>query len=95
MYCIPGTLAYQANNITSQSKRAVANATALMGSGIGGIIAGVAFKSSESPVYLVGCPMLTPDTSLTSFSDWPIHMCGGYSNQRRNDSNHGHLFLEM
>ena len=47
------TLAWQANNIKSTSKRAVASATALIGSGIGGMISGGAFKTSESPVYEV------------------------------------------
>ncbi|KAF9888313.1 hypothetical protein FE257_008745 [Aspergillus nanangensis] len=53
-YCIPGVLAYQANNIVSHSKRGVASATCLIGGGLGGIIASVAFKSSESPQYTTG-----------------------------------------
>ncbi|KAL4940432.1 hypothetical protein BDV06DRAFT_230316 [Aspergillus oleicola] len=53
-YCIPGVLAYQANNITSHSKRAVASATCLIGGGLGGIIASVTFKSEESPYYTTG-----------------------------------------
>ncbi|EHY57969.1 putative transporter [Exophiala dermatitidis] len=53
-YCVPGVLTYQANNITRRSKRAVATATCMMGGGLGGIISGVAFKSSESPRYQTG-----------------------------------------
>ncbi|RDW58993.1 uncharacterized protein DSM5745_11199 [Aspergillus mulundensis] len=53
-FCIPGVLAFQANNITSHSKRAVASATCLIGGGLGGIIASVSFKSSESPYYTTG-----------------------------------------
>ncbi|ETN39115.1 uncharacterized protein HMPREF1541_05337 [Cyphellophora europaea CBS 101466] len=53
-YCVPGVLTYQANNITSHSKRAVASATCIIGGGVGGIAAGVAFKSSESPAYTTG-----------------------------------------
>ncbi|KAI9373442.1 major facilitator superfamily domain-containing protein [Aspergillus egyptiacus] len=53
-YCIPGVLAYQANNITTHSKRSVASATCLIGGGLGGIIASVAFKSDESPYYTTG-----------------------------------------
>lgn len=53
-YCIPGVLTFQANNITSHSKRAVASATCIIGGGIGGIAASVAFKSSESPGYQTG-----------------------------------------
>lgn len=61
-YCIPGVLAFQANNITRHSKRAVATATCMMGGGVGGIIAGVAFKSNESPGYRVSSsfPVLIP-----------------------------------
>ncbi|KAJ6011690.1 hypothetical protein N7522_002045 [Penicillium canescens] len=53
-FCIPGVLAFQANNITSHSKRGVASATCLIGGGLGGIIASVTFKSSESPHYTTG-----------------------------------------
>ncbi|KAL3447212.1 major facilitator superfamily domain-containing protein [Aspergillus insuetus] len=53
-FCIPGVLAYQANNIRSHSKRGVASATCLIGGGLGGIIASVSFKSSESPYYITG-----------------------------------------
>ncbi|TLD19212.1 hypothetical protein PspLS_10040 [Pyricularia sp. CBS 133598] len=51
-YTAPGILTFQANNITSHSKRAVASATCLIGGGVGGIIASVAFTSKESPRYL-------------------------------------------
>lgn len=54
-YCIPGVLSYQANNITSHSKRAVAAGTCMMGGGVGGIIASVAFNSKDSPGYKVSC----------------------------------------
>ncbi|PGH08742.1 hypothetical protein AJ80_07780 [Polytolypa hystricis UAMH7299] len=53
-YCVPGVLTFQANNITSHSKRAVASATCIIGGGVGGVLAGVAFKSSESPTYTTG-----------------------------------------
>ncbi|KAF7553561.1 hypothetical protein G7Z17_g3528 [Cylindrodendrum hubeiense] len=53
-FCVPGVLTFQANNITSHSKRAVASATCLIGGGIGGIIAGTAFKATESPHYTTG-----------------------------------------
>ncbi|KAH6889799.1 major facilitator superfamily domain-containing protein [Thelonectria olida] len=53
-FCVPGVLTFQANNITSHSKRAVASATCLIGSGIGGIIAGTAYMSAESPHYTTG-----------------------------------------
>ncbi|KAJ5773402.1 hypothetical protein N7457_008298 [Penicillium paradoxum] len=53
-FCIPGVLAFQANNITSRSKRGVASATCLIGGGLGGIIASITFKSDESPHYTTG-----------------------------------------
>lgn len=53
-YCIPGVLTFQANNITQHSKRAVASATCIIGGGVGGIAASVAFKSNESPDYPTG-----------------------------------------
>jgi predicted MFS family arabinose efflux permease len=52
-FCVPGVLTYQANNIKSHSKRAVASATCLIGGGVGGIIASVAFMAEESPHYTV------------------------------------------
>ncbi|KAL4736105.1 MFS general substrate transporter [Aspergillus similis] len=53
-FCVPGVLTFQANNITSHSKRAVASATCLIGGGLGGVIASLAFVSSESPTYTTG-----------------------------------------
>ncbi|KAF9885244.1 hypothetical protein FE257_000604 [Aspergillus nanangensis] len=53
-FCVPGVLTFQANNITSHSKRAVASAVCILGGGVGGVIAGVAFKSAESPKYTTG-----------------------------------------
>ncbi|KAG4425578.1 hypothetical protein IFR04_001275 [Cadophora malorum] len=64
-YCIPGVITFQANNITSHSKRAVAAATCMMGGGLGGIFASVAFKQTESPKYTTGI-FVTLATSLTS-----------------------------
>lgn len=52
-FCVPGVLTFQANNITSHSKRAVASATCLIGGGVGGIIASTAFMAKESPHYTV------------------------------------------
>ncbi|KAI3548104.1 hypothetical protein CSPX01_03271 [Colletotrichum filicis] len=53
-FCVPGVLTFQANNITSHSKRAVSSATCLIGGGLGGIIASTAFMSKESPHYTTG-----------------------------------------
>jgi MFS family permease len=53
-FCVPGVLTFQANNITQHSKRAVASATCIVGGGLGGILASVAFKASESPDYTTG-----------------------------------------
>jgi hypothetical protein len=50
-------IAWQANNIKSTSKRAVASAITLMGSGLGGMVSGGAFKTSASPLYQVRRPL--------------------------------------
>ncbi|KAG7135709.1 putative transporter like protein [Verticillium longisporum] len=54
-FCVPGVLTFQANNITSHSKRAVASATCLIGGGVGGIISSVAFMAEESPALYHWC----------------------------------------
>ncbi|KAL3496364.1 MFS general substrate transporter [Aspergillus germanicus] len=66
-FCVPGVLTFQANNITSHSKRAVASATCLIGGGIGGIIASSAFLASESPTYTTGV-WVTFALSMTSIA---------------------------
>ncbi|KAL4887416.1 major facilitator superfamily domain-containing protein [Aspergillus karnatakaensis] len=66
-FCVPGVLTFQANNITSHSKRAVASAVCMMGGGLGGIIAGCAFISSESPSYPTGV-WVTFALSMTSIA---------------------------
>lgn len=55
-YCVPAVLTFQANNITSHSKRSVGSAVVIIGGGIGGIIASVAFKADEAPDYHVSFP---------------------------------------
>ncbi|KAM0544185.1 hypothetical protein ACHAPJ_011936 [Fusarium lateritium] len=64
-FCVPGVLSFQANNITSHSKRAVASATCLIGGGMGGIIASVVFMAKESPRYTTGV-WVTFAMSMTS-----------------------------
>ncbi|KAJ0418677.1 major facilitator superfamily domain-containing protein [Aspergillus carlsbadensis] len=66
-FCVPGVLTFQANNITSHSKRAVASATCIIGGGIGGIIASSAFVASESPAYTTGV-WVTFALSMTSIA---------------------------
>ncbi|KAL4866305.1 hypothetical protein BDV12DRAFT_187488 [Aspergillus spectabilis] len=61
-FCVPGVLTFQANNITSHSKRAVASAVCMMGGGVGGIVASCAFVARESPSYTV----ITFALSMTS-----------------------------
>ncbi|KAF2109811.1 major facilitator superfamily domain-containing protein [Lophiotrema nucula] len=51
---IPTIYSYQHNNITGQTKRALATAMLLMGGGIGGIIASFAFQQKDAPDYLPG-----------------------------------------
>ncbi|KAF9486022.1 MFS general substrate transporter [Pholiota conissans] len=52
--CIPGILAYSANNIVSHSKRAVATAITVSFGGIGGIFASVVFRQADFPTYHPG-----------------------------------------
>ncbi|ESK97356.1 high-affinity nicotinic acid transporter [Moniliophthora roreri MCA 2997] len=52
--CIPGILAYGANNVASQSKRAVVSALTVAWGGIGGILATTVFREKDRPKYLPG-----------------------------------------
>ncbi|KAF5348639.1 hypothetical protein D9758_006746 [Tetrapyrgos nigripes] len=52
--CIPGVLSYGANNVVSQSKRAVQTALTIAFGGIGGIIASTVFREQDFPKYLPG-----------------------------------------
>lgn len=51
---IPAILAYQANNIRLQSKRAVGSALQIGFGAIGGIIASTAFREQDAPKYVNG-----------------------------------------
>jgi MFS family permease len=53
--CIPGILAYSANNVTSHSKRAVSSAVIIAFGGIGGILATTVFREQDQVIgYLPG-----------------------------------------
>jgi len=52
--CIPGVLAYSANNVVSHSKRAVSTALIVAFGGIGGIFATTAFREHDAPKYIPG-----------------------------------------
>ncbi|KAF4563236.1 hypothetical protein EYR36_003675 [Pleurotus pulmonarius] len=52
--CIPGILAYGANNVVSQSKRVVQSAVTVAFGGIGGIIASTVFREVDRPKYVPG-----------------------------------------
>ncbi|OAG04596.1 MFS general substrate transporter [Paraphaeosphaeria sporulosa] len=58
---IPTIYGYQHNNLTGQTKRALATAMLLMGGGCGGIAASFAFQSKDAPDYIPG--MITAITS--------------------------------
>ncbi|KAJ5579324.1 hypothetical protein N7450_008191 [Penicillium hetheringtonii] len=64
-FCVPGVLTFQANNIISHSKRAVASAICIIGGGVGGIVASCAFVASENPSYPTGV-WVTFALSMTS-----------------------------
>jgi hypothetical protein len=51
---IPTVMAYQANNIRGQWKRAFASATLVGFGGLGGIAGSTIFRSQDSPRYLPG-----------------------------------------
>lgn len=51
---LPCVMAYQANNICGQWKRAFASATLVTAGGSGGIVGAVAFRSQDAPEYLPG-----------------------------------------
>jgi MFS family permease len=51
---VPTAMAYQANNIRGQWRRAFGSATLVMGGGIGGIAGSLIFRSQDAPRYLPG-----------------------------------------
>jgi len=57
----PAMLAYQANNIVGQSKKAFASAMTISWAGIGGILAAVTYREQDAPKYLPGF-----DTTMAS-----------------------------
>lgn len=52
--CIPACMAYQANNIRGQWKRAFCSATLVGFGGIGGISGSLVFRSQDAPDYVPG-----------------------------------------
>ena len=51
---IPTTLAYQANNVRGQWKRALCSALFVAFGGIGGISGGTIFRTQDKPRYIPG-----------------------------------------
>lgn len=51
---IPAAMAYQANNIRGQWKRALCSATLVGMGGVGGIAGGLVFRSQDAPEYRPG-----------------------------------------
>ena len=51
---IPCVMAWQANNIRGQWKRAFSSASLITLGGLGGIVGGLVFRSQDSPQYLPG-----------------------------------------
>lgn len=62
---VPGCLAYQSNNIRTNSKRSVGSALQIGFGSIGGIIASMSFRQQDAPRYIpgiwvaIGCQLLT------------------------------------
>ena len=51
---VPATMAYQANNIRGQWKRAFCSATLTGLGGVGGIAGSLVFRSQDAPAYVPG-----------------------------------------
>lgn len=51
---VPATMAYQANNIRGQWKRAFCSATLVGFGGVGGIAGGLIFRAQDAPTYHPG-----------------------------------------
>ncbi|KAL2831012.1 major facilitator superfamily domain-containing protein [Aspergillus pseudoustus] len=51
---LPSALAWQANNIRGQWKRALASALSIGAGGIGGIVGGTVFRTEDAPLYRPG-----------------------------------------
>lgn len=51
---VPATMAYQANNIRGQWKRAFCSATLTGLGGVGGISGSLVFRSQDAPAYVPG-----------------------------------------
>lgn len=90
-------LTFQANNITQHSKRAIASATCLIGGGLGGIIAGVAFISSERPTYRVSDTRVLPRivSATNILLDGNLHHSRVFDYQYYLDRNLGHTYVEV
>ncbi|KDR68723.1 hypothetical protein GALMADRAFT_231049 [Galerina marginata CBS 339.88] len=52
--CVPGVLAYSANNITTHTKRAVQTACIIAAGGVGGILATTMYTEKDYPRYIPG-----------------------------------------
>ncbi|KEF51212.1 uncharacterized protein A1O9_12715 [Exophiala aquamarina CBS 119918] len=90
-FCIPGLLTFQANNITSHSKRALVSVTCTVGGALGGIIASVSFKSSETPRYPTG---VWVSVAVTLVSIFNIALMNLYFARQNKKVRQGKLQLE-
>lgn len=52
--CVPATMAYQANNVRGQWRRAFCSATLTALGGIGGIAGSLIFRTQDAPRYIPG-----------------------------------------
>jgi peptidoglycan/LPS O-acetylase OafA/YrhL len=66
---IPTVMAYQANNIRGQWKRAFASATLVGFGGLGGIAGSTVFRQQDSPVSVRDCCLTTYVSLLTRLSE--------------------------
>ncbi|KAF2875211.1 major facilitator superfamily domain-containing protein [Massariosphaeria phaeospora] len=88
---IPTIYSYQHNNITGQTKRALATAMLLMGGGFGGIAASFVFRTQDKPKYLPGMIAVICSQAITVV----LVSCNGLYFLRRNRmADRGEVVLE-
>ncbi|ORX90761.1 hypothetical protein BCR34DRAFT_301514 [Clohesyomyces aquaticus] len=88
---IPTIYGYQHNNITGQTKRALATAMLLMGGGCGGIVASFVFRQKDAPDYLPGMITVIVSQVLTVLL---VSINGSWFYYRNKKADQGEVILE-
>jgi len=88
---VPATMAYQANNIRGQWKRAFCSATLVGFGGIGGIAGGLVFRSQDAPNYRPGIYACIASCLLTLIIVCGLTLAMSWENKR---ADRGEIELE-